>query len=67
MNVRSLIKQHGDHLKSNRSGGESVSVLELMEVCRKWQDYVRKVMVAAARAAEEDVYVVVTIERAQLT
>ena len=82
MNVRSLIRQHGDHLKSNRSGdvwfhtvqeqalmtdsatradmiivprqGESVSVLELMDVSRKWQEYVRKVMGAAARVARDD-------------
>ena len=34
--------------------GESVSVLEIMEVVRRWQDYIRKVMGAAARAAQDD-------------
>jgi hypothetical protein len=34
--------------------GESVCVLELMEVARKWVDYIRKLMGAAARAVEDD-------------
>jgi hypothetical protein len=34
--------------------GESVCVLELMEVARKWVDYIRKLMGAAARAVKDD-------------
>ena len=82
MNVRALIKQYGDHLRTDRSGdvmlhtvqeqalradsetragmiivnpqGETVNIYEIMEVCRKWQEYVRMVMSALARAAECD-------------
>jgi hypothetical protein len=35
--------------------GETVSVLDLIEVSRKWQEYTRKVIGAAARTAKEDV------------